>query len=305
MGNHNAHSTDLSARLGQLTYDLISAAEARLYGLRKEVIQVDGKATTFYRSKGRGEPILMLHGVSADKEVWARFARHFASRHQVIIPDMLGHGETGFSRAWSYSPTSQASHLVGLLNALNVDKTHVIGNSMGGYIAACLAAQHPDRVLSATFVNPGGLKQPRISELDQAMSKGQNPFLIDSREGFARFYPMTMASPPWMPGFVLNAIADHYIERRTELSVIFPQVHRFDELPSLLPQVKAPALVMWGKADRLIDVSAAPLWQAALPNAQLEVMDGAGHMPMVERPGPVAAIYRQFLSALPVRSCKT
>lgn len=305
MGTHTSQGTDLSARLGRMTYDLISAVEARLYGLRKEVIHVDGKATTLYRSKGRGTPIVMLHGVSADKEVWARFARHFTSRHQVIIPDMLGHGDTGFSRAWSYSPSSQASHLIGLLNALNVDKAHVIGNSMGGYIAACLAAMYPDRVLSAAFVNPGGLTQPRTSELDHLMAKGQNPFLIDSREGFARFYPMTMASPPWMPGFVLNAIADHYIQRRAELSVIFPQVHRFDELPSLLPQVKAHALVVWGKADRLIDVSAAPLWQTALPNAQLEVMAGVGHMPMVERPGAVAVIYRQFLSALPLRSSST
>ena len=84
--------------IGQLTYDLASAAESRLYGLLKERVTVDGVPMVLYRSNAPSpsDAILMLHGFSADKDVWARFARHFTANHQVIIPDLAGHGETGY-----------------------------------------------------------------------------------------------------------------------------------------------------------------------------------------------------------------
>ncbi len=284
-------------RIGQLTYDLSAGIESRLYGLHKEVVQVDGIPITLYRSQGKGPAILMLHGFSADKDVWARFARHFTGAYQVIIPDLPGHGETGFKPEWSYTVPSQVERLVKLMDQLGVNKAHVIGNSMGGYIAAQMALSHPERVLSAGLVDPAGLPQPHPSEMQQMLAQGANPFLINSRADFAKFYPMTMASPPWMPAHVLDAIADQYIARRSELAVVFPQAHSPTDLQTRVSEIKAPTLLLWGKQDRLIDVSAVPVWQAALPQAMVVVWDGIGHMPMVERPGDAAALYERLLTA--------
>ncbi len=283
-------------RIGQLTYDLGAAVESRLYGLHKETVQVDGIPITLYRSAGEGEAILMLHGFSADKDVWARFARHFTGKHTVIIPDLPGHGETGFKPEWSYTASAQAARLVMLMDQLGVKKAHVIGNSMGGYITAQMALTYPDRVLSAGLVDPAGLAQPTPSEMQRMLAEGRNPFLIQSREDFAKFYPMTMASPPWMPGHVLDAIADQYITRRPELAIIFPQAHQPTDLQANVSQIKAPTLLLWGKEDRLIDVSAVPVWKAALPQAMVVVWDGVGHMPMVERPADTAELYQRFLA---------
>ena len=108
---------------------------------------------------------------------------------------------------------------------------------------------------------------------------------------------MTMASPPWMPGYVLDAIADQYIAKRGQLDVIFKQFTQPNDLQARLPQVKVPTLILWGKEDRLIDVSAMPLWQSALPHAQAVAWDGIGHMPMVERPGQTAELYAAFLKS--------
>ncbi len=284
--------------VGQLTYDVTSHTEARLYGLHKETVVVDGVPIVLYRSKGQGEPILMLHGYSADKDVWLRFARHFASTHQVIIPDMAGHGETGFKADWSYTVPDQAARLVKLLDRLGVKKAHVIGNSMGGYITAQMALAYPDRVLSIGLVDAAGLPQPHPSELERMLAQGQNPFIIKSREDFAKFYPMTMASPPFMPRHVLDAIADQYIARGPELAVIFKQFTQPTDVAARASEIKAPALVLWGKEDRLIDVSTAQSWQTALPQAKLVVLDGIGHMPMVERPGESAELYQTFLSGI-------
>lgn len=293
--------------VGQLTYDLGSAAESRLYGLHKERINVDGVPMVIYRSKARapgqaqGDAILMLHGFSADKDVWARFARHFTDGHDVIIPDMAGHGETGYQPEWHYGVPAQTERLVKLLDQLGVQRVHVIGNSMGGAIAASFALLHPERTLSATMVDPAGLPQPHPSEMEQMRARGENPFLFDTREGFHRFYPMTMAKPPFMPGYVLDAIADQYIARKPALAKIFQDLLQPTDLPSRLGQIRAPALVIWGKQDRLIDVSSASVWQTTLPQAQVVLLDGIGHMPMVEAPSDTAKLYAAFIDKAAAR----
>lgn len=281
--------------IGQLTYDVASAAESRLYGLHKERVTVGDVPMVFYRSKGQGDAILMLHGFSADKDVWARFARHFADGHQVIIPDLAGHGETGYQPDWKYSIPAQSERLVKLLDQLGVPRVHVIGNSMGGHLAAYFALHHPDRTLSAAMVDPAGLPQPHPSEMERMRAEGRNPFLFDTRAGFYRFYPMTMAQPPFMPGYVLDAIADQYIARKAALTQIFQESHQPTDVSTRLSKLRAPALIVWGKQDRLIDVSAAAVWQAALPKAQLVLLDGIGHMPMVEAPGDTAKLYAEFI----------
>lgn len=285
--------------IGQLTYDLGSAAESRLYGLHKERIDIDGVPMVFYRSTGRGDAILMLHGFSADKDVWARFARHFSGTHQVIIPDLAGHGETGYRPEWKYSIPAQSDRMVKLLDALSVPNAHVIGNSMGGHLAAYFALHHPKRSLSAAMVDPAGLPQPRPSEMERMRAEGRNPFLFDTRAGFYRFYPMTMAQPPFMPGYVLDAIADQYIARKAALKHIFQESHQPTDIVNRLGQLQPPAMVMWGKEDRLIDVSAAAVWQATLPKAQMVLLDGIGHMPMVEQPAQTAKTYAAFLDGVP------
>ncbi len=105
---------------------------------------------------------------------------------------------------------------------------------------------------------------------------------------------MTMASPPWIPGFVLKAIADLHTARGQALAVILPQVHRFDELLALPPQIKVPTLLIWDKADGLIDANVVPGWKAVLAQASVVILDGVGHMPMVGQPKQTASQYQQF-----------
>lgn len=284
--------------VGQLTYDVAAGIESRLYGLNKEVVDVEGIPVTLYRSSGEGPAIVMIHGFSADKDVWARFARHFSRQYQVIIPDLPGHGETGFKPEWSYTIEAQTRRIAALMDKLGIKQAHIIGNSMGGYITAQFAVTYPERMLSAGLVDPAGLASLRPSEMRVMLSKGQNPFIFDTRAGFYRFYPMTMASPPFMPGFVLDAVADRYIARREQLTQIFGESHRETDLSVRLREVRSPVMLMWGREDRLIDVSSVPVWQAALPQSQVHVFDGIGHMPMVESPTMTADLYQRFLNGL-------
>jgi pimeloyl-ACP methyl ester carboxylesterase len=111
-------------RIGQLLYDLSMALEARLYRLHKVPVAIAEMTLMTYQG---GPPkasatLLMLHGYSADKTLWLRFARHFVADYGVIIPDLPGHGETGFRPRGSYDIPSQAQRLIQLLDARAIEK---------------------------------------------------------------------------------------------------------------------------------------------------------------------------------------
>ncbi|SEN58957.1 Pimeloyl-ACP methyl ester carboxylesterase [Pseudomonas sp. ok272] len=287
-------------RIGHLLYNASMALEARMYHLRKVTVPIAemGMVTYLGGPATAEKTILMLHGYSCDKTIWLRFARHFVDDYRVIIPDLAGHGETGFKAGGGYDIPTQAQRLIQLLDACQVDTVHLIGNSMGGYIAAWLAATHPERVASLALIDPAGLSSPEPSDMERMLAHGSNPFLIHSGAEFAQFYAMTMASPPWVPAVVLAALAERYQRRRDELAEIFEDFHASQPIGSHLHDIRAPALLLWGREDRLLHVSSAQVWAKGLASVRMEIWDGIGHMPMVERPGRTAQVYHDFLQAL-------
>lgn len=285
-------------RIGLWLYRASTALEARLYQLRKVPVQIGAMTLSTYQG---GPPrasrtLLLLHGYSAEKSIWLRFARDFVKDCRVIIPDLAGHGETGYRPGLDYRIDAQAQRMIELLDACGVDQVHLVGNSMGGFIAAWIAAHHPERVASLALIDPAGVAEPEPSDLRRQLDAGHNPFLVASRPAFRDFYAMTMASPPWVPEVVLDAFAEQYRERRDQLAQIFEDFHRSELLEPRLPAIKAPTLLLWGREDRLIHASSALVWTRGIPQAQVFIWQGIGHMPMVERPTRTARLYRQFLT---------
>ncbi|MNH93890.1 Lipase 1 precursor [compost metagenome] len=188
--------------------------------------------------------------------------------------------------------------MIQLLDVCGVEKVHVIGNSMGGYLAAWLAATYPERIVSVALIDPAGVTSPEPSDLERHLAKGHNPFLIHSREEFKYFYAMTMADPPWVPRVVLDAIAHRYEQSRDELEEIFSDFRASPPMEPKLPEITAPALLLWGRKDRLIDVSSVAIWSKGIADLRVEIWEGIGHMPMVEAPAGSARLYREFLASL-------
>lgn len=288
------------APMGQWVYDSSLSAEASIYGFSEQEIPIGEMSLSVFRNSknlGSDKPsILMLHGYSAEKTVWLRFARHFTEEFNIIIPDMAGHGKTGFDANWDYTGPVQAARLIALLDRLQIQQVHIIGNSMGGFIAAHFARLYPDRTLTATLVDPAGVTSPKPSVMGEMLAKGENPFQVNSREDFTTFYDMTMAKPPFVPDFVKAGVAERYQARKEELSIIFEDFHGQDPLDEYLSSINLPVLIMWGAKDELIHVSSAKVWDDGLPNSELKVWSEIGHMPMVEIPQESADVYRDFLS---------
>ena len=285
-------------KVGELAFKAGAAAEASLYGLEKQTVSVGDLDMVIYQGGPSDAPaIVMVHGYTADKDVWPRFAKAFTEDYRVVIPDLAGHGETAFDPSWDYSAAAQSKRIAGLLDALGIDKAHITGNSMGGMITAYFAIHYPQRTLSAMPIDPGGVASPEPSDMLKMLAEGKNPFLVNSAEDFSNFYPMTMAQAPWLPGFVLDAMAQKYMDRQERHAQIFADIEN-ERLEPDLSRLQAPALLLWGREDRLIHVSATKVWEALTPNLRVEILDDIGHMPMVEVPAQTAQIYRDFLQSL-------
>lgn len=282
-------------RAGRLTYDLAMAAESRLRGLHTKYAEVDGLRMAYYEGGRAGAPtIVMVHGFTADRDVWIRFAGHLVRDYHVVIPDLAGHGDTG--EAEDYSIPGQAARVAGLLDALGIEQAHIIGNSMGGGVAARVAINHPGHVLTLGLVDAAGVEAPSTSPFFAMLDEGHNPFLTTSVDQFDAFYAMTMSKPPFAPGYVRAAIAQQYVDRCARHTDIFDQIFEKPWLDDLLHEITVPTLVMWGAQDQLLDPTGATLWADGIAGSELIVYDDLGHMPMMEAPRRSAKDYAAFLA---------
>ncbi len=245
---------------------------------------------------------MLLHGYSADRVVWTRFARHLVKDHRVVVPELAGHGASAFATGLGYSAAAQARRVVAVLDHLGIDRAHVAGNSMGGFVAATLAVDHPDRVTSLLLSDAVGVTSPEPSDAEVLFWQGRNPFLLDSVADFPDFYAMTMARPPFVPAFLRAALAADYVARRDQLEEVFHDFYGVGALDDRLGEVRVPTLVMWGEEDRLVHPSTARVWADGIAGARTVTYPGVGHMPMLEVPALSAADFRAFLSGLSRRA---
>ena len=285
--------TTLAARL----YAGATAAEARAYGLRERRVDVGDTTLALLEGGPADAPaVVLLHGYSADRVVWVRFARHLLRDHRVVVPELAGHGATGFTSGAGHSAPEQAARVASLLDRLGIDEAHVAGNSMGGFVAATLAVEHPGRVRSLLLSDAVGVASPEPSEAELLIREGRNPFLLHDVADFPAFYAMTMARPPFLPGFLRAAVAQDYVARREQLAEIFTDFHGVATLDDRLHEVGVPTLVMWGEQDRLVHPSTARVWAQGVDGARTLSYPDLGHMPMLEAPARTAADYRAFLA---------
>jgi pimeloyl-ACP methyl ester carboxylesterase len=283
--------------LGHWLYQNGQAAEAWWYGFERQQVDIGEMTLSLYQHSNPGKPVIvMLHGFSADKMVWLRFARHLTAQYQILIPDLAGHGDSPYQAGWDYSVPAQSRRVQQLLDAMQLQSVHLIGNSMGGFISADFAIRYPERTLSVALVNPAGVASPQPSRMQQLLASGRNPFLIDNRAQFDEFYAMTMAKPPLLPDIVLAALAENYQARQSQLENMFTDFIASPGLEPNLAALKAPALLWWGDQDQLLHVSAAEVWQQGIPQLQVHIFNGIGHMPMLEIPKQTARLYQQFLT---------
>jgi len=284
------------APVGALQRSAYFEIERTRAALTERTVVVDD-VTFSVAEGGAGSPVVLLHGFSASKETWYAFARRFVDDHRVIVPDLAPFG-AGSREGLSNSVEAQVERVDALLGALGVDGAHVVGNSMGGYIGALLAIRHPTRVATLTLIDAAGVDMPRASEGAARLAASENLFLIDDAEDAETFFELIFVERPPMTPSIRADFIESNRARREDLRRWFDEMRgEWVPLEPVLGEIGAPTLVVWGREDRLLDVSMADVFARHVPDVRVHVMPGVGHCPQMERPEETAALLRDFIAA--------
>lgn len=248
-----------------------------------------------------GEVVVMVHGFGGDKNNWPLYARYFTKRYRVIAPDLPGFGENVRDPDLSYGGAAQTERLHAFLAELGLENIHLAGNSMGGFIALNYALTYPDKLKSLTLIDNAGVTSTNKSELEIAIDNGENPLVATSLEDFDRLLDFIMHKRIPSPRFMKEALLAVQIRYRDLLDAIFWEIldeALHDSLTDCLGDVSTPTLVIWGRHDRLIDVSCAEVMAASIPNNKIVIFEDAGHIPMIEKPRESALHHLELIAGL-------
>jgi pyruvate dehydrogenase E2 component (dihydrolipoamide acetyltransferase) len=248
-----------------------------------------------YLELGAGEdvPVLLLHGFGADLNSWMFTQPALAESRRTIALDLPGHGGST-KDVGAGGADAMADAVEGALSALGLERVHLIGHSLGGAIAAMLAARRPDRTATLTLIAAAGLG-PDIN--------------TDFIDGFVRAARRKEVSEVLQqlvhdPALVSRAMVEDVLRFKriddvtAALQAIsaawFPEGRQAGNLVGQLTALAIPIQIVWGRDDRIIPVAHA----AALGSrAQVHVLEQTGHLPHMERAGEVNRLLRQFIAS--------
>lgn len=263
---------------------------------------VGGAATRALRAgRDNTDAVVMLHGTSGHLEAFVRNIPVFSEHFQVHALDMLGHGYTenpgGDLRIPRY-----VQHVLDYLDSRGIERAHFIGESLGGWVAARLAADHPDRVGRLVLVAPGGtVANPEVMERIRTSTAAA--VASDDRDLTRKRLELLMHDP----ANVSDELVDvrHTIYHRPpfvagidELLCLQKMENRVEDLlsPEQMARITAQTLIVWGAQNPFGDVPEANRMQESIPGSLLEVFPECGHWPQHEQAGRFNDLALKFLA---------
>jgi pimeloyl-ACP methyl ester carboxylesterase len=253
---------------------------------------------------GEGPPIVFVHGLGGSWQNWLEQLPAFAPEHRCVAFDLPGFGASPRPDD-EISIPGYGSLVHALLGKLGIDRAVMVGNSMGGFIAAEAAVQHPEVVERLVLVSAAGISSEQLH---------RRPLLTGARMGtlIAEWIGSRadrLASRPRARTLLLSGIFRH--PARLPAPLVAEQmrgsgkpgfIDAFDALMSYrirdrLEEISVPTLVVWGTGDHLVPLKDADEFVGLIPEAEKVVFEDTGHTPQLERPAAFNDVLREFVSA--------
>jgi abhydrolase domain-containing protein 6 len=283
-------------------FDLGLSVERSMAGFEKHQIQLSDHNWAYLEAGSPADPtVVLLHGFAADKDNWTRMVQKLEGFH-VIAPDLPGHGDSSFNDNLQYGFDEQSLRLAEFVDALGLKRFHLVGNSMGGAIAALYAYRHPAKVQSLALLDAAGFYGEQPSELQILIeNKQKNPLIVRSPEDMEFLMSFAMEQVPFLPWPASNVLARRAMAKEAANDQIFKHMMIEAEAAKLsggfthvFSKLTVPSLVLWGEEDRILHVSSVDKFFEAMPNVQTEILPNVGHAPMLEVPELTANLLVEF-----------
>ncbi|CAN5641743.1 alpha/beta hydrolase [soil metagenome] len=258
---------------------------------------VDGLAIHYDR-RGEGPDVVLLHGIGGNTKLWRHQLEGLSDGFRMTAWDAPGYGGSDDPVDDDWSMADYAERLAGFLDALGIQQAHIIGQSWGGVLAQEFYRSYPERFRSLTLsdTSAGGRSQPE-EEREAALQA--------RLRALETMTPAEMASQRAHALLMPDAPEDLVAEVQSVLAEIHPEGYRMAAIAlanantrDVWPVISVPALVTAGDNDGIVPPKRAREMHAAIPGSRLVVIENAGHLPCVERPGIYNAAVGEFVASV-------
>jgi pimeloyl-ACP methyl ester carboxylesterase len=280
------------------------------YPYTMKTVKLDQAITIAYADEGKGEVILFVHGLGSYAPAWQYNVAELSKKYRCIVVDLPGYGKSSKGK-YDASMSFQAAHLFALMDQLEIPEFHIAGHSMGGQIALTMALQAPGRIKSLLLMAPAGIEtfsEPEKQTFAVTTTPAAMAAVTDEQYRFnlsINFYQMDeRAEFMYSDRMAIKEDAQFmdymHVLSRGVMSMLNEPVFE------LLPQIKQPILVVYGADDKLIPnkymhpgmdtQQVAALAKQQMPQAEVHLVEMAGHFVHFEQPEQLNKLMMDFLS---------
>ncbi|MBE2225599.1 MAG: alpha/beta hydrolase [Anaerolineae bacterium] len=244
----------------------------------------------YYESNGSGEPLVLISGLGYNMWQWHKMVPGLAESFQVITLDNRGVGQTDKPEG-PYSAALLAADTAALLTALGIPKAHIMGHSMGGFIAQEMALSYPDKVdkLILASTNFGGPHHLPITPEAMAVlgdttsdpvTRFKNGLAVSTAPGWSENNEAMIAD--WLTWRMANLVDP--VAYQAQMAIGLSLLSEEACFENRLPDVQAETLILFGEYDKVVPPGNAELLAAKIPNSSIHFLPDAGHFFPMETP---------------------
>lgn len=238
---------------------------------------------------GAGSPLLFLHG-GGGAGIWLPCMAQLAKKFDVIAPEHPGFGQSD-TPAWLDTIADLANFYLDFLDELDLSGVHLVGSSLGGWVAAELAVRNSSRLASLTLIGAAGIYVDGVTQVDTFLSN-------DERRIRDLFHDQDLAEAV-IASSERPELEDAALKNRMMTAKLSWQPRNHDpHLRKWLHRIKVPTLLVWGANDRLFPPDYAFVYQQLIPGSKAVVLPECGHLPHVEKGDAFAAELESFIGAM-------
>jgi pimeloyl-ACP methyl ester carboxylesterase len=258
-------------------------------GFEKRTLDINGVRTVVLEA-GAGDPLVFFHG--AGTLAGFDFALPWAERFRVIAPHHPGFGESADDPSID-EMHDYVLHYLDLFEALGLDRFHLVGHSMGGWMAARFACEHGHRVRRLALASPAGLRVAKHPTIDimRIPPDALFPMLVEDMDVLQKHLP---------DGPDIEFVVARYREAASVARIAWERPYD-RKLARWLHRISMPTLLVWGEKDRLVPVQQAKVWAKDMRVAKIATVKGVGHLVFDEAPESVALV-GDFLAGAKVKA---
>jgi pimeloyl-ACP methyl ester carboxylesterase len=245
---------------------------------------------------GSGPPVVLVHGMGGSRVLWAPVLGALSAAHELIVPDLRGHGETTLPAGAAAGVPELTADLLALLDARGTSKVHWVGFSGGAFLALRLALDHPERTQSLTLVSGAAYLDPHARSV---MERWWGTYRDEGPDAFALRLLKDIYYPDWIEAHldVADALREEATQRDYTAATAWGRsLFGFDERNGIAG-LRTPTLIFQAMDDQLIDASHGRILRQSIPGSQIRILAQTGHMIPTERPAELVETLRPFLEA--------